>query len=182
MTRTILTALAPAAALSKLQRLTIAGALAMPVAFAATSSDAMVLTNCLDNGVDIRITGQSSQRVMDINLSPDATKEVATGRSESFRLNINVPGKDVQYSNRKGTEHIFLTTIAGNYELTNDGCRRPAAQPAPAPGPGGDGLEDVAAKLLLHIAHCQSRYLSYRVSDNTFQSNGRRKPCVSPYI
>ncbi|MCS0501347.1 BA14K family protein [Ancylobacter mangrovi] len=33
-----------------------------------------------------------------------------------------------------------------------------------------------------HIAWCENRYRSYRVSDNTFQPyNGPRQQCVSPY-
>ena len=33
-----------------------------------------------------------------------------------------------------------------------------------------------------HIAYCQQRYRTYRVSDGTFQpNNGPRRLCVSPY-
>ncbi len=146
---------------------------------ATTTSQAMVLQNCDANGVGVKVTGQTTGRVIKFFLQPGQKKAFQTSRGEKWRFNLNPAGKDVQFSGQSGNAIKSIVRIAGNIEVTRGLKCNPKPKPEPQPDPDLGDEQGYQR----HIQFCLRKYKSYNPENNSWTDfSGNQRQCDSPFI
>ncbi|MGB7203988.1 MAG: hypothetical protein WBD37_00775 [Anderseniella sp.] len=148
----------------------------------SSTAEAMVLNNCTEQSLYIRLRGQTSKSIMynNKNLRSKQRVNADISRSQKYQVVIGAGASTKTFSGFGAEQEIsFVTSSGGNTEISSGNKCKQAAKIKPAPEEQ-PGTERNSVK---HIAFCLGRYgENYDPQYNeVFLADGTVKECKSPF-